>query len=246
MPPAPRCYCPDLARLHDAVSESERHHLLHVLRLKEGDPLLLFDGAGHTQAAHIMRLDKKNFILAPAAPPQTYLRPAPSIIAALAIPKHDAWQEQLTLSVPLGISILQPLITARTETRLSAKQIQEKMGKWRRVLIESAKQSASAHIPELRPPIPFETYLQTSSPNTLSFVASLEETSKPIREILDPLTAPPASISILIGPEGDFTPQEYASSYQHGYKAISLGSLILRCPLALAVIISQIRYRFPA
>ncbi len=238
----PRCYCADLETLHEAIPDHERHHLLHVLRLRTGDEVLLFDGKGRHRLASIAFLDKKQFVLKPASPIEEAPQSSLHILAALAIAKHEAWHEQLALCVALGVSVIQPILSERVEARFSETQIQEKMEKWQRVLIESAKQCASFYLPRLERPMGFEKFVGLPLQVGCKFIASLEANAKPLREYLS--RGSHTDFAVLIGPEGDFSSREYALASEHGYLPISLGSSILRCPVALTVLLSQIRYAF--
>ncbi|MCS7063688.1 MAG: 16S rRNA (uracil(1498)-N(3))-methyltransferase [Methylacidiphilales bacterium] len=236
-----RAFCPHLHATPLTLPESEYHHLIHVLRVRPHHRAVLFNIQGQYLLAEITAVKKKHLSLTPLTPIRQYTLPPPRISAALALPKQDAWHDQLALSVPLGVHHIQPLLTARSEMHLSEKNLPNKIQKWHRILIESAKQSASFHIPTLSPPQPFHTFLSSSTAST-KIIASLEPHSKPLRDVLPTTTD---SISLLIGPEGDFTPEEYTEAYRHGYQPVSLGHSVLRCPLALSVLLSQIRFLFP-
>jgi 16S rRNA (uracil1498-N3)-methyltransferase len=241
---APRCYCADLEKLHEAVSDHERHHLLHVLRLRAGDAVLLFDGKGRHRLASITLLDKKQFVLESTSAIEVAPQLSPCIFAALAIPKHDAWHEQLALCVALGVSVIQPIVSERVEMRIGERGIEEKMSKWERVLIESAKQCASFYLPRLERPMDFEKFVELPLQVGFKLIASLEANARPLREYLGKRSSP--DFAVLIGPEGDFSPREYGLASEHGYLPVSMGASILRCPVALTVLLSQIRYAFSA
>jgi 16S rRNA (uracil1498-N3)-methyltransferase len=241
-PFAPRCFCPDLESLHEAIPDHEFHHLLHVLRLSEGDAVVLFDGKGRYQTAHIVRRDKRRCELEAASAAALAPPPTPQITAGLAIAKHEAWHEQLALCVALGVSVIQPIVSERVEVRIREQEIEEKMSKWERVLIESAKQCASFYLPRLERPLGVEEFVSRAVESRHMIVASLEEGARPLGYFFDQVKH--SSFVLLIGPEGDFSLREYALARDHGFWAVSLGSAILRCPVALTVLLSQLRYAF--
>lgn len=163
----------------------------------------------------------------------------PSITLAQAIPKGKNMDWIIQKSVELGVSNIIPLITDRT----IANPGDDKVEKWRRVALEACKQCGQNYLPEISQPISLTRWLSNQTPSQLSLIASLTDAAKPFRETL--LTHRDlASVTILIGPEGDFTSAETKAALAANFQPITLGSLVLRVETAALFTISAIRYQF--
>ena len=98
------------------------------------------------------------------------------------------------------------------------------------------KQSGSAWLPRIDPPVTLETFLARGEKFDLSLIGSLQPDSRHPRcwfkEFTDAHRRSPKSLCIWIGPEGDFTPSELAEVQSSGVRPITLGPLVLRCETA--------------
>ena len=99
-------------------------------------------------------------------------------------------------------------------------------------------------LPEISPALAFETWIADAEKiSGIKLIASLAPGAKPLREILK---AHPATTeaTILVGPEGDFSPQETAAALDAGFIPVSLGHIVLRVETASLFCISALRYEF--
>jgi 16S rRNA (uracil1498-N3)-methyltransferase len=92
-------------------------------------------------------------------------------------------------------------------------------------MIESAKQCHTPFVPDLKAPVAFTAALAVTA--DLKLIPALSEHSRTLKQI-----TPAASVAVLIGPEGDFTPQEEAQAFAAGFAPVTLGPLILRAETA--------------
>lgn len=206
---------------HFTLSEETSRHCIQVLRMKTGAALLLTDGRGRSCPASILSEDKKKTVVllqeAPASPP-----PAKKISIAIALLKNASRFEWfLEKATEIGVTEIQPLITQRTEhSRFRQDRMQG-------ILIAAMLQSQQTWLPVLQEPISFASCVQASQWQQ-KLVAHCEENQKhPIQEL------PQATATqILIGPEGDFTPEEIALALAHDYLPVSLGNTRLRTETA--------------
>lgn len=154
-----RFYIPDLAR-HPAgadvpLPEDQAHHLRVVLRLQEGHAILLFDGQGAWAPATLTRVTKTHATakldqLLALDPP-----PAPHLTIATAVPKGDRAEWLVEQASQLNVAVIQWLDCQRSVVKPG--EGGQKIAKWRRLAIESAKQCGRNHLLQIEPPISLET-----------------------------------------------------------------------------------------
>lgn len=221
------------------LDEAETHHAERVLRLKPGAMITVFDGKGCSATATIEAFHKKSTSLRLGASELTP-RPATNITLAQAIPKGNNMDLIIQKAVELGASRIIPLVTDRTIVRLrDQEEAQRKQERWQSIALETCKQCGQNWMPLVESPSSLEEILDHGKKATtdhLSLIASLEKEAVPMKAIfssIEKVAAPlPSSALICIGPEGDFTPEEYALARKAGCKPVSLGSIILRTETA--------------
>jgi 16S rRNA (uracil1498-N3)-methyltransferase len=155
-------------------------------------------------------------------PFQTAIHLLPALI------KAEPFEWLLEKAVELGATSVQPVITERTIVHLDAVQTEKKLAKWRRHMIESAKQCHTPFVPELKAPLAFAASLKIQADCKL--IPALSEHTRTLKQALP--ASKPASVAVLIGPEGDFTSEEEAQAFSAGFVPITLGALVLRAETA--------------
>jgi len=222
-----------------ALAGDEARHLSQVLRAKAGEKIIVFDGEGRRAQAEVLSVSRDRVPLKigeiiPSRPPM------PSITLAQAIPKGKNMDLIVQKSVELGISAIQPLVTRNTIVQPG----EGKSDKWRRNALEACKQCGQDVLPRIADPLTFERWIVTHSEALgLKLIASLAPDAKPFRSVLKdhPGTT---QATLLIGPEGDFTPEETAIASEAGFLKISLGQIVLRVETATIFCLSALRYEF--
>jgi 16S rRNA (uracil1498-N3)-methyltransferase len=216
----------------------EAKHLAQVLRIQSGATITVFDGLGNFAEARVLSVSKQrvDLLLELAESKST---PLPKITLAQAIPKGKNMDWIVQKAVELGVSKIQPLVTRNTIVSPG----DEKAEKWRRTALEACKQCAQFTIPIIEDPMTIDAWLKSSDPSELKIIASLAENPQNFREIL---AAHPEieTISILVGPEGDFTLQETEAALTAGYVPVTLGDLVLRVETATLFCLSAVRFQY--
>lgn len=213
------------------LDEAESRHAMNVLRLREGDPVSVFNGRGTEIHARITTLNKRQTLLETE---QVITKPpAPArLILAQAIPKGKNLDLVLQKATELGAADIFPLITERTVARPDAAEAADKQEKWQRVAIEACKQCGQNYLPRVHAPMSLSQFLQDLPATELPLIAALDDTARPLHDILAGMPRRPVSALILIGPEGDFTPAEVLAAKATGCQPLSLGPIILRTETA--------------
>jgi 16S rRNA (uracil1498-N3)-methyltransferase len=217
-----RFLVPDLTHNAVALPEEEAHHAVHVLRTKPGDRVVLVDGQGTVAEAEIVGADKKGCTAHVLERRSIDAERKARIHLAVAPTKQiDRFEWFLEKAVELGVDRVTPLMTGRTErTRLRTDRLQ-------RVAVSAMKQSQRAWLPVIDEPTELGALLRAPLPAQRLFGwcegdrPSLMAAYKASQDCL-----------MLIGPEGDFTPEEAAMLAAAGFTAVGLGAARLRTETA--------------
>lgn len=222
-----------------ALTGDEARHLSQVLRMKPGDSAIVFDGHGRRASAEILAVsrDRVPLKLGEILPSRA---PLPAITLAQAIPKGKNMDLIVQKSVELGIATIQPLVTRYTVVQPG----EGKSEKWRRNALEACKQCGQDTLPEIAEPLAFGHWIssQSEAPG-LKLIASLAPGARSLRSVLreNPSTS---AVTLLVGPEGDFSAEETCAALAAGFIPISLGSIVLRVETATLFGLSALRYEF--
>jgi len=224
------------------LTGDDAHYIRSVLRLKAGDPLLLFDGAGLEFAARIERIDPKKAIvevLHRTERTETGLR----ISLAQALPKGVTMDAVVRKAVEVGVSRILPFSSLRSVPRLSPAAAASKADRWRKIAAEAARQSGRLFLPAVDKPGSFRDILDASSSAELKLIFWEEESRRGARAVLDPWRAnPPGACFVLIGPEGGFAAEEVDAALSAGFRSVSIGPRVLKVETAVVAILSILQY----
>lgn len=222
-----------------ALTGSEARHLVQVLRVKCGDTITVFDGIGRRATAEVLAVARDRVALR-LGDPQTTPAPRPAITLAQAIPKGKTMDLIVQKAVELGIAAIQPLVTRHTVVQPG----DGKSDKWRRHALEACKQCGQDTLPAIADPLPFERWIAAPAAAAgLKLIASLAAGARPLREVLRARPGTTA-VTLLVGPEGDFSQAETAAALAAGFLPVSLGEIVLRVETASIFCLSALRYEF--
>lgn len=228
-----RFFCPksDLSSTSCKITEKkELHHLHDVLRLKKGDSLALFNGRGKEALGKIVNQNAHEVNIAIQSVHDIDLK-SPIFTLACAIPQKSKFETIVEKSTELGVSEIIPMITQRTEFKNKMEIIERKLKRFQSVAINAAKQSQRSTVPQIHDIIKFESALEKILKDSITIIPSLSGKRKNLYHALNELNNP-KKIAFLIGPEGDFTPEEYKIARKKGCIPITLGDQILKVETA--------------
>lgn len=225
------------------VCGEEARHALRVLRLRAGDTCTVFDGEGRAATVRVVTSEGSGRLT--VEPVDTLPTPAPiaELTLCQAIPKGGNMELIVQKAVELGVRRIIPLVTERTIVRLSPREAEAKAEKWRRTVLEACKQCGQNTLPRVDLPLPYREFLDTAELPSLRLHAALTPSAKPLRSVLEPARAKGIrSAALLVGPEGDFTPEENALAAAHGFVPVTFGPIVLRVETAAFLGLSALRY----
>ena len=218
---------PDISDNTDFFSfdRQESKHITKVLRKKEGDYLYITNGLGWCFKAEIVVatpnkcqakiVEKKHF-----DPSKYYLH-----LAVAPTKMNDRFEWFLEKAVEIGVQEITPLICERSERK------EIKTARIERIVQAAMKQSLNYYLPKLNAPHSFKRFIDKNHLGKL-FIAHCEKTE---RSLLKNQLKPEERVTILIGPEGDFSQEEIQLAKQKGFLPLTLGETRLRTETAAVV-----------
>lgn len=219
--------------------KNEIHHALHVLRLKAGESVVVFDGKGNEVLGKIKSIDNLSIGVIPMKVNKKKDKMAISITLACALPKKAKFDFIVEKATELGVDEIIPLITRRTEVRLAKEKQAAKIKHWVNIAVSAAKQSQRASVPQINGIKTFNEALSSIEVYDLVLFPCLFGDRKSLKEILKDNSA--NKILIFIGPEGDFTEEEAGLALKNGAKPVSFGEAVLRVDTAAIYAVSAIK-----
>ena len=224
--------------------DREAHHASDVLRLRGGDELTILDGKGSRLTCEIISVGRSRLELLVK---EKNFAPSNSCLITLltAIPKGKI-ESIIEKATELGASRIIPLLTERTVVQLDPSSSAVKVEKWRNIAIDAIKQCGSPWLPKIEIPVTPAQYIARGEKIDLPLVASLRPDSKSPRAIFQEYEArhhqKPVSVSVWVGPEGDFTTEELDLIQAAGAQPLTLGPLVLRADTAVIACLAVVNH----
>lgn len=210
------------------LSEEESRHCISVLRHNVGDKIHIIDGKGSKLICEILVAHPKKTQLKFIERIKTNQRASELHIAISPTKSNDRFEWFLEKACEIGVGKITPIICQRTERN------KVNIERWNKIIHSACKQAQVFHFPLLEEAIKFEKWITSCTENT--FVASIQAKSKisdfPINE----------HGTILIGPEGDFSEEEFRVIRDLGLKEVSLSENVLRVETAGLVALTQLGF----
>jgi len=223
------------------LDEGDSHHAARVLRLEAGAEVGLLDGAGRRLGARVVGVDRRATRVRiereerVAAPPRVGL--APTCL------KGKAMDYLVQKATELGVARLSPLVTERAVVRLDPGDTdgdaERRVADWTRTAVEACKQCGNPWLPVIDRPVTLEAFLAGRRPGLL-LVASLRADARPLRGLLSGGVVD--GVTLVLGPEGDFTPAEEDRLREAGARPMGLGPLVLRAETAAVAGLAVVQY----
>ncbi len=222
-----------------ALTGDHALHLARVLRAEIGQQFDIATGTS-VRLGTITSIndDRVEFCLGDEQP----IAPAPDLTLALAIFKFDRMEWAIEKCTELGVTRIIPVIARRTDTHL-ATAAQKRRERWQRLALQASEQSRRIAPPEITVPIKLKDFCSAGVPPAVGQVPSpapqsakivLAESENDLR-LREALTPRPCSVTLAIGPEGGWAPEELEWFRDNHWTAASLGDTILRAETAAIV-----------
>lgn len=216
-------YAADAVEGTIGLNAEESWHCAKVLRLKPGDTIMLTDGRGALFAGILIEVNPKSSIVSLTLQKEQPPEKKWNLHLAVAPTKNtERFEWFLEKATEIGICHVTPLICAHSERSALKPERLEK------IMISAMKQSQNLWLPVLNPVTGFHDFLEAPAPPQRFIAYCGQEAKKPLFKEYRPLQ----DVIIMIGPEGDFSPDEVKAATMKGYVPVSLGESRLRTETA--------------
>ena len=233
-----RFFCDNITADIATITGDDAHHISRVLRMKTGDALSLCDGAGNEFDALITSVSPEAVVCTLGEPHSGEAESPVKVTLFQCLPKTGKMELIVQKCTELGVSAIIPVSSARCVV-VPGKDYDKKRERYNRVALEAAKQSRRAMVPQVLPLIELKKIDVQSF--DLFLVAYEDEDTVSLKQALRAANAP-ASIALLIGPEGGLEEGEVAQLVKAGAVSVSLGKRILRTETAGMAMLAQTLY----
>jgi len=223
-----------------SIIGSDVNHIKNVLRLRQGDEIVICNGQGKDYYCIINEVSDNEVVAAIDAVKDTAAELKSRIALFQGLPKKDKFELIIQKAVELGAAEIVPVMTGRVVVKLEDKKKEEKkLQRWQAIAMEAAKQSGRGIIPAVRPVHSFFDAIKALSRMDLALIPYEKATDISItRELLGKI-ADYSRIGVFIGPEGGVEEEEIKLAMEHNIRPITLGRRILRTETAGLAILSM-------
>ena len=215
-----------------SFSKEESRHIVKVLRKNVGDILYITNGFGWLFTSEIINADIKKCIVKVLSKEQKLKRNYKLHLAVAPTKMNDRYEWFLEKATEIGIDSITPIICDHSERKIVKKE------RFKKIIESAMKQSLRCYLPVLKEATTFKNYIKKDFKGQL-FIAHCEETD---RKSLKSLIEHNQEVTIIIGPEGDFSIKEITQALQIGFKPVTLGETRLRTETAAIVACHSIAF----
>lgn len=228
-----------------SISGKEAHHLLRVLRKKEGQEIFLADGQGHRYRAIITNVDLSGPVASGHILEKILSEEKPfSFHLYQGLPKGAKFDFVVEKASELGVDSITPFLSKKSLIRLDQDQIESKRLRWERLAEAACKQSNQEKIPIINPAIHIDKIKTSDLREGLTLIPSEYERKVKIKDALSSSQLKNGAINFFVGPESGFTPEEVEMIVKLGGISVSLGNHILRTETVGLIMLSILKYQF--
>lgn len=218
------------------LSGKDHHYLHHVLRMRRGDPLYLFNGADEEFEAEIADVQKNKTIISIGKQKKINKESPLEIVIGQGIPKGQKLDHMIPRLVELGATMLCPLMTERANLK---KISPSKMSRWEKIAKSSTEQTGRTKILKLLAPSSLDEFLKRYPAHEKILFYELED-SLTLEQILNKTSF--QKFCLVIGPEGGFSKTEIEMAQKEGCHIVSLGKRILRTETVAPAVVAIFQY----
>jgi 16S rRNA (uracil1498-N3)-methyltransferase len=217
------------------LPQDKAHHISHVLRMRAGDTIKLFNNSGNEYSSEIIELTKKRGQIEIGECHKLENESPLEITLCLAIARGQHMDFSIQKAVELGVKKIIPLTSEFSNVKLHENRIQNKLTHWQNIIINATEQCGRGHLTELQLPMSFSEWLDLSS-TEMRLILHPGSQSSMSEIILNDM-----QVTLMVGPEGGFSDFEFNEAKQKGCVPVSLGPRILRTETAVVSALSNVQ-----
>lgn len=231
----------DPAQKTAVISGEDAVHIARVLRMQAGDPITICDACGTDYQGVVLSASPDHVTVELLSSSPSLGEPKIPITLYQALPKGDKFDFIIQKAVELGVRSIVPVLTSRCVSRPDEKNFRKKLERYQKISREAAKQCGRGILPQVEPLLSFPQAVQRMVEAGLP-ILFYEQSRRPLSRLFPKEKPLPASIAVMIGSEGGFSPEEALLAAGAGICGASLGSRILRCETAPIAALSILMY----
>ena len=220
--------------------KKELHHIRDVMRLTRDTGVTIFDGLGMEYSGKIKDIRRDLIVVEIEKASRVKTDKSFHVTLYQAIAKKNNMDFIIEKAVELGVDAINPIITKRTIPDIKEKA-DKKRDRWQRITRAASKQCGRTTLPDVGEVKDLQAALSESKKSDIRIFAAMDKDAMPLRHVLRPDAK---TISVFVGPEGDFSPEEISMARERGCNISSLGSLVLRVETAAIYVLSCINYEY--
>ena len=218
------------------LTESVFHHWVRVLRAKEQEQAIFFNGKGGEYRVTLTEINKKNAFVSVDHFEPADRTPPFKVVLGQVMSKGDRMDYAIQKATELGVTTIQLLTSERCEMRLKYDRDQKKIDHWQSVAIAACEQCGMNIVPKILAPLRLEDWFNGNLPATKLVLA-------PNKDQVDVLNNASKDLALLIGPEGGLSEAEISAANAVGFQNWCIGSRVLRTETAPVVALAILNYR---
>ncbi|RYG39997.1 MAG: 16S rRNA (uracil(1498)-N(3))-methyltransferase [Chitinophagaceae bacterium] len=226
-------YDPSISKLSMQFSfdKEESRHIVKVLRKKTGDILHVTNGSGWLFTTEIILATEHKCNVKITESAFIDRRQYHLHLAVAPTKMNDRYEWFLEKATEIGIDEITPLLCDRSERKIL------KVDRMEKILVSAMKQSGQYYLPKLNEPVGFSEFISSEKTGLKAIAHCLDEQKQTLKNIIKP----GKTLTLLIGPEGDFTKKEIEEALLHAAIPVALGSTRLRTETAGIVAATLLR-----
>lgn len=208
------------------LPEDAAHHAVHVLRLRAGDEVTLFNGRGGEYAGRIAAVERLRVQVDLLAHRSVERESPLAMTLVQGVSAGEKMDFTVQKATELGVAAVQPVVAARSTGRIAGERAELKLAHWRRVAIAACEQCGRNRVPEVRPVLPLEQFCAAPAATGARLLLSPAARQGLRVAKLD------GAVALAAGPEAGFTAEEEALLAEAGFVPVRLGPRVLRTETA--------------
>lgn len=221
---------------------TDAHHIARVLRMAVGDEVVIADKDGRTARARIDNITDEVVTLSYQEELADASEPTVKVRLAQCLPKSDKMDFIVQKAVELGVSVIQPIASENCVVKYTADKAAKRVERWQKIAHEAAKQCKRAVVPAVADVIGLKNFwANIDADETVLFCYEAED-GHTLRQALSEHHT--GKYTVLIGPEGGFSPEEASLCRQMGAHPVTLGNRILRTETASLAALTMVLYEY--
>ncbi|WP_370277053.1 16S rRNA (uracil(1498)-N(3))-methyltransferase [Pontibacterium sp.] len=207
------------------LSDAVVQHVCRALRMRVGDPIILFNGDGNEYHAQLETVEKRRASVRILEVSQPAVESPLQIRIGQSLSRGERMDYAVQKATEMGMQQMFPLFSERCEVKLNNERQDKRIRHWQQVAISACEQSGRCAVPTINAPQTLEQWIEQEDAE-LKLVLH-HHTATPLGDF-----TPPQSVALLIGPEGGLTEREVEMARDHGFQPVAFGPRVMRTETA--------------